>query len=144
MLLVDDDEIQMKRLVESLAAMPCVNVVAKVASGGEAVAEMKRIRPDLVLTKVEMPRMSGFQLAQRISEMADAPRVVVMSANESDNYRELSRMAGADAFIPVAELCDLLSLYLRTRFKMNLIPGSAVWRHGAPAYPGVSPDRVRR
>ena len=116
-LLVDDNQVLRMALSEWLSRIPGVNVVAHAGCGSEAVAELERTRPDLVLTDVEMPGMSGFDLALRIRQMADAPRVVVMSAcDDLPCYGKLSQLAGADAFMHRTKIYDPLSRYLTTQF----------------------------
>ena len=116
-LLVDDNQVVRTTLTAWLSRIPGVNVVAQAASGSEAVGELERARPDLVLTDVEMPDMSGFELALRIKEMAGAPRVALMAT--CDNlpcYGKLSKLAGADTYMHKTKIYDVLSRYLETQF----------------------------
>lgn len=115
-LIVDDNEIMRSALSDWLSVFGGVDVIAQAASGVEALACCSESQPDLVLTDVEMPGMSGFDLARRVRESENAPRVVIMSASESPGYGDLARWSGADVFIPKHMLYDLLALYLRTEF----------------------------
>lgn len=115
-LIVDDSPVQLLAIAAWLATVPGVNVVAQAASGGEALAGIDDARPDLVLTDVEMPGMSGFDLARQVRQKTNAPRVVIMSASDQPDYGPLSRRSGADAFIHKNQIRDLLPRYLKTEF----------------------------
>jgi CheY-like chemotaxis protein len=95
-----------------LSTFPGVGWIAHAASTLEALSGLKDTRPHLVLTDIDMPEMSGFELARRLTAMPDAPRVVVMSLSNSRDYQTLTRWAGADAFIDKLDLYEALSNYL--------------------------------
>lgn len=111
-LVVDDNSSMRVALCRWLATFPGVGSIVHAASAFEALSGLHVTRPHLVLTDVDMPEMSGFELARRIRAMPDAPRVVVMSLSNSPDYRELTRWAGADEFIDKLDLHESLSRYL--------------------------------
>ncbi len=116
-LLVDDNLTVRKTLNEWLSRIPGVNVVAQAASGSEALSELQRTRPDLVLTNVEMSGMTGFELSLRIKQMPGAPQVVLMSGCDTlPCYETLSQLAGADAHMHKTKIYDPLCRYLTTQF----------------------------
>jgi two-component system cell cycle response regulator len=63
-LIVDDNPQNLELVQAYLETMPVT--VATAADGMAAVAEVERFRPDLVLLDVMMPRMSGFEVCQKI------------------------------------------------------------------------------
>jgi CheY-like chemotaxis protein len=68
------------------------------ASGMEALDQIRRARPDIVLCDIGMPQMDGFELLRRIRSMDDpATRrlpVLAVSAYASEDYRMRSLRAG--------------------------------------------------
>lgn len=120
-LIVDDSSVLRMALAEWLSRIPGVTVIAQAASAGEALAELETARPHLMLTDVEMPGMNGFDLARRARQMADAPRVVIMSMTNSPHYDDLTRQAGADLFIEKREIFHTLSRYLKAAFGADAI-----------------------
>lgn len=111
-LVVDDSSEIRVALCKWLSAFPGVGWIAHAASAIEALSGLQDTRPHLVLTNVEMPEMSGFDLARRLTAMPDGPRVVVMSLSNSRDYQTLTRWSGADAFIDKLDLYEALSHYL--------------------------------
>lgn len=81
LVLVADDSAEMRALIRDVLEGEGYEVIA-VASGGQALREMSSRRPDLVITDLLMPGMSGFSLRTlmlRRTDLADIP-VIVLSA----------------------------------------------------------------
>ena len=81
LVLVADDSAEMRALIRE-ALEPEGYEVTAVGSGGQALREMSSRRPDLVITDLLMPGMSGFSLRAlmlRRADLADIP-VIVLSA----------------------------------------------------------------
>ena len=98
-LLVDDNEQNLELLQAYLEDLGCPLRVAR--DGQEALDEIARQQPDLVLLDVMMPRMSGFQTCERIKKDAstrDIPVVMVTALNEIGDV-ERAVDSGADDFL---------------------------------------------
>ena len=81
LVLVADDSAEMRALIRDVLEGEGYEVIA-VGSGGQALREMSGRRPDLVITDLLMPGMSGFSLRAlmlRRADLADIP-VIVLSA----------------------------------------------------------------
>jgi CheY-like chemotaxis protein len=81
LVLVADDSAEMRELIREVLAREGYEVIT-VGSGGRALREMSIRRPDLVITDLLMPGMSGFSLRTlmlRRADLADIP-VIVLSA----------------------------------------------------------------
>jgi DNA-binding NarL/FixJ family response regulator len=80
---------------------PDVSLVGEAADGEEAVAVVRRTRPDVVLMDVRMPKLDGLEALRRI--MADpelaATRIVVLTTFELDEYVFEALRAGASGFL---------------------------------------------
>lgn len=98
--IVDDHE-QFRRSAKKLLELEGFDVIGEAADGASGVAEVERLRPDLVLLDVALPDASGFDLAPRLSEAADV--VLVSSRGRADVARQ-TRRSGALAFIAKDEL----------------------------------------
>ncbi|MEI7659055.1 MAG: response regulator [Phycisphaerae bacterium] len=98
-LLVDDNEQNLELLLAYLEDLGCTLRQAK--DGVEALEEVKKQAPDLILLDVMMPRMSGFQVCSKIKKdpaTAEIPIVMVTALNEvSDVERAVE--SGADDFL---------------------------------------------
>ena len=61
-LIVDDEPIARQVLREELSGFDDVAVAGEAASGDEALAQIARLKPDLVLLDLQMPGLSGFDV----------------------------------------------------------------------------------
>jgi two-component system response regulator AlgR len=83
-LIVDDEELarlRLRRLVEDLAAQLPVTVAGEAADAAQAMAELERETCDVVLLDIQMPGLSGTDLAARLRSRADAPALVFVTAH---------------------------------------------------------------
>ena len=80
-------------------------VVGEAGDGAEAVAEAVRLRPDVVLLDVQLPDMTGFEVARRLLHEAGLNcQVVLVSSRQASEYGELVDQSGALGFIAKDEL----------------------------------------
>jgi two-component system, NtrC family, response regulator AtoC len=90
-LIVDDDEVFRLALAEGITLMEGGLSVHTVENGEQAVAIVKNMPVDLVITDLRMPAMDGAELALWLMEERPAVPVIVMSAYaESGTVRELA------------------------------------------------------
>jgi two-component system response regulator DesR len=108
-LLIADDRARTRRALRALlAAYPDLAVVGEAVDGEEAVAAVERLRPDLVVLDVRMPRLDGVAATARIKARWPAVRVVAHSL--AIERRGDALAAGADAFVPTgAPTSELLA-----------------------------------
>lgn len=78
-LLIDDEPLALRRLIAIVGEMPDVEVVGTASDGESAVAEARRLLPDLVVLDIEMPVLNGIEVAS-ILAAESRPQVVVVSA----------------------------------------------------------------
>ena len=99
-ILIADDEPSSVTSLEFLMR-PCQYEVCVARDGAEALELVERLRPDLVLLDVMMPRKSGFEVCRRIRETPAlrAIRVVMLSARGRDVEVDKGLALGADAYV---------------------------------------------
>ena len=70
--------------------------------GMEALDQIRRYRPDLMVLDVMMPRMDGWSVLEALAEMPleERPRVIMVTALASASDRDRAIRLGAEAFVP--------------------------------------------
>ncbi|GHB08581.1 response regulator [Streptomyces termitum] len=111
LLIADDDEVTRSGLRTLLAAQPGITVVGEAADGIEAVEQAQRLRPDVVLMDVRMPRRNGIEATRLLlAEASDPPKIVVITTFENDDYVTAALSAGAGGFVlkrlPVRQIAE--------------------------------------
>ncbi|WP_330342521.1 response regulator transcription factor [Streptomyces sp. NBC_00557] len=98
-LVVDDDELTRTGLRTLLSAGPDLDVVGEVTDGADVPDAVDRLRPDVVLMDVRMPRVDGIEATRRLRALPDPPKVLVITTFENDSYVWDALRAGAGGFI---------------------------------------------
>jgi two-component system response regulator LytT len=80
-IVVDDEQLARDELCYQLEHVGDLEVVAQAGNGVEAVAAIDRLEPDLVFLDVQMPGLSGFEVARRLLERdEEAPALIFVTA----------------------------------------------------------------
>lgn len=100
-LLADDQPMVRGGLRTILEDQPDIEVVAEASDGVEAVALARRLRPDVCLVDIRMPRMDGMEVTRTLAgpDVADPLRVVVVTTFDVDEYVYGALRGGAVGFI---------------------------------------------
>jgi DNA-binding NarL/FixJ family response regulator len=98
--MVVDDSVQFASAVaQFLSLNGNFEVLPSASSGGEALARADAERPDLMFIDVSMPGMNGYAVVSLIKAREAAPKVVMMTLEDSEEHRIGAMAAGADAFL---------------------------------------------
>ncbi|TQS45088.1 response regulator [Cryptosporangium phraense] len=98
-LLVDDQLLVRAGFRLVIESQPDLTVVGEVGDGRAAVAEARRLRPDIVLMDVRMPILDGIEATRRITALLDPPKVVVLTTYDVDESALDAIRAGASGFL---------------------------------------------
>jgi len=98
-LLADDHALVRRGVRLILDSEPDLTVVAEAGDGAEAVALARVHEVDLAVLDVAMPRMTGLQAAREISRRPSAPRILLLSMYDSDQYFFEALKAGASGYV---------------------------------------------
>ncbi len=97
--LADDQELMREGLALILEAQDDMQVVGQAADGEQAVQEVARLRPDVVLMDVRMPVLDGLSATRRIVASGVPTRVLVLTTYDLDDYVYDALAAGASGFL---------------------------------------------
>jgi DNA-binding NarL/FixJ family response regulator len=85
-----------------------MQVVGEAGDGQQAVHLAKRTRPHVVLMDIRMPNMDGIEATRQLAAQPEAPRIVILTTFDLDEYVYHALAAGASGFLlkdlPPAEL----------------------------------------
>ncbi len=99
-LLADDQAMVRAGFRLILSAEPDITVAGEAADGVQAVAAARRLRPDVTLMDVRMPRFDGIAATRQLLENGPAPtRVVVLTTFDVDSHVYDALRAGASGFL---------------------------------------------
>jgi DNA-binding NarL/FixJ family response regulator len=112
--LVDDDPLVRVGLRAVLDAEDDLTVVGEAGDGLEGVLMVRDLEPDLVIMDIRMPNLDGLEATRRITSRDDAPRVLVLTTFELDEYVYEALQGGASGFllkrVPPAELIEAVRI----------------------------------
>jgi DNA-binding NarL/FixJ family response regulator len=117
-LLADDHAMLRSGMRAILDTQPDLDCVAEVADGRAAVAEVARLRPDVAVLDIRMPKLDGLSATEAILAAPDnRTKVVVLTTYDSDEYVYRALNAGASGFLlkslPPEELISAIRVAAR-------------------------------
>ena len=126
--MVVDDSLQFASAVgQFLACKGNFEVLASANSGSEALARASAERPDLMFIDISMPGMNGLAVTSLIKAQDAAPKVVMMTLEDSEEHRIGAMAAGADAFLPKDDFAHGFHAVLDLLFAKSSFKESRAW-----------------
>ncbi|NVM76694.1 DNA-binding NarL/FixJ family response regulator [Duganella sp. SG902] len=98
-LMVDDHPIFLAGVASALETMPGVRLVGQAGSGAEAVAQHRRLRPDVTLMDLQLPDMHGSEAIAAIRNETPEARVIVLTTYEGNVQAAQAIRAGAVGYM---------------------------------------------
>jgi DNA-binding NarL/FixJ family response regulator len=118
LLLVDDNPTFLRILKSYLDEnyLEEVLVVGTASDGNEALAKATELRPDVILLDLAMPGLTGLNAIPHLRRLMPEVGIIVLTVLSANGYREAAIAAGADEFVPKANLnTDLLPAIRRVK-----------------------------
>jgi DNA-binding NarL/FixJ family response regulator len=82
-----------------LNSEPDIEVIGEAVNGQEAIARAAQLRPDVMLMDVRMPVLDGLQATREITAIPGAPKVLVLTTFDLDDYVYQALRWGASGFL---------------------------------------------
>ena len=144
--LVDDQALVRSGFAMLLSAQPDITVVGEAADGAAALAGLAATAADVVLMDIRMPVLDGVEATRRLlSRPGPAPRVLVLTTFDLDEYVFAAIAAGASGFLlKDARPDDLVGAIRAVAGGDAVLAPSATRRllaHVAPSLPAGTPVR---
>jgi DNA-binding NarL/FixJ family response regulator len=131
--LADDHAIFRDGLRAILQREPGIEIAGEAGDGHEALREIERTRPDVVVMDIAMPNLNGLEVTRRLQKLVPRPRVLVLSMYDDADFVQQLLDAGASGYVlkgsASSELLRALAviqkggIYLAARFEGHVAPG---------------------
>ena len=112
-LLVVDDVATDRMRIAGLAARWMESTVLQASDGKTALQMIEQYQPDIVLTDMHMPEMSGLELVQQIRDQYPHIPVILMTADGSEDIAAMALQQGAASYVPKRNLAQNLERTLQ-------------------------------
>lgn len=110
LLIAEDQAMVLGALAQLLDIEPDLVVVGRARDGAEALALSRAERPDVVVTDIEMPGMTGLELAAALRDVQPRPRVIIVTTFARPGYLRRALEAGVSGYLlkdaPAEELAE--------------------------------------
>ena len=113
-LIAEDQKMVLGALCALLRLEPDVEVVGSAGNGRDALALCLEKAPDIVLTDIEMPHMTGLELAARLREARSPAKVIVVTTFGRSGYLRRALEAGVRGYLLKDAPVDALAEAIRT------------------------------
>jgi DNA-binding NarL/FixJ family response regulator len=142
-LVVDDEELVRTGLRLILDAEPDLSVVGTASDGRHALAQVRRLLPDVVLMDIRMPGLDGLEATRRLLSGPDPARckVVVLTTFDVDEHVYAALRAGASGFLLKDVPAVQLAHAIRVAAAGEALLAPSVTRRLIAAFTRQEPDR---
>ncbi|ERH63689.1 transcriptional regulator [Pantoea dispersa EGD-AAK13] len=140
-MIVDDHPLMRRGIRQLLALEPRLEVVAEANNGTEALAEARRLAPDVILLDLNMKGMSGLDTLKALRHEGVAARILVLTVSDarSDIYAMVD--AGADGYLLKDSEPELLLAQVMRGAQGENVFSEVVAEYLATRQPSVNPFR---
>jgi DNA-binding NarL/FixJ family response regulator len=144
-LLADDQELVREGLRMMLEAEPDITVVGEAMDGRQALDEVRRLDPDVVVMDVRMPEIDGIEATARLAHTGSRASVLMLTTFDLDEYVYRALKAGAGGFLLKDAKREELAAAVRTVADGGSLLAPAITRRLIEDYcrrpePGRAPE----
>ena len=143
---VDDEAMVRAGLKLLISSEDDLEVVGEAADGQQGVAVATKLRPDIVLMDVRMPRMDGLEAAARILAAAPGTKVLMLTTFDEDEVVDAALRQGVTGFLlkssPPEDLVDAVRHAVSGQGALDpaVVPGVIARLAAAPAAPSPAAE----
>ncbi len=112
--IADDHNLIRAGIIALLRNLDGIEVVAEAPDGREAIDLIDRFHPDVVLSDIAMPRMTGLELTAKVVRDYPGVKVIILSMHSDEEYVCQAFLAGAGGYLLKSSCISELELAIRT------------------------------
>ncbi len=146
--LAEDQGMVRGALAVLLGIEPDVEVLALASDGEEALRAVGTHRPGVLITDIEMPKLTGLELAARVRELYPETRVMILTTFARPGYLRRAMEAGAHGYLlkdrPSAELAEALRRVYRGGRVVDPMLAAEAWTADADPLTDREREVLRR
>jgi DNA-binding NarL/FixJ family response regulator len=98
-LIVDDNADFRHGVKKFLSLEPGIQIVGEAENGRQAVLQAKRLKPDLVLMDVKMPKINGLDAIIQILKKTPVLKIIMLSQYDDEEYKRVAIHNGAIGYV---------------------------------------------
>jgi DNA-binding NarL/FixJ family response regulator len=98
-LLADDHVLVRNGIKSMLESEADISVVGEASDGAEAVESVKKLKPDIAILDIRMPKMTGLEAAAKLRQAVPGVKSVILSMHDSEEYVIEALNAGAFGYL---------------------------------------------
>ncbi|WP_147454062.1 response regulator [Tessaracoccus antarcticus] len=108
MVVAEDDPLAQLAIQSYVARVDDIEIVGSAPDGKPALELVKSLKPDVLLTDIHMPHMTGVELIRHVFALPDPPRVLCFTVLGDENTMRTALEAGASGFLLKVDPPDML------------------------------------
>ncbi|HWR08542.1 response regulator [Sporomusa sp.] len=124
--IADDIAATRENICKLMAFDPSLVIIGHAESGIEAVAKVKKLKPDIILMDINMPGMDGITASEQISADVPESTIIMMSVQGEPEYQRRAMAAGAKNYLVKPFSGDELLQAIKQSFKNENPPSNAI------------------
>jgi DNA-binding NarL/FixJ family response regulator len=124
-ILADDHHLVRQGIRALLDKHDDIQVVAEAENGQQAIEQVQRLAPDVLVMDITMPRLNGIEAAERIRRLGGTTQVVILSMHSDETLARQAFRSGARGYLLKRSVTAELILAIRaaSRGEIYLTPG---------------------
>lgn len=99
LVLIDDHDIVRNGIKSLLEREEGIEVIGEASNGEEAIEIANNLKPDLLIMDIKMPVMNGIEATKAIKSKPNAPKIIILSMHDMEDYVLQSVECGADGYL---------------------------------------------
>lgn len=97
--LADDHVMILDSLAMMISTLPGIRVVGKATNGQEALAQLKSVAADVLLSDMHMPVMNGIELSRELRSLQPQLRIILLTMEEEEEVVQAAKEAGICGYV---------------------------------------------
>jgi two-component system, NarL family, response regulator DegU len=98
-LIADDHPIVRQGLRQTLESVGGIGIVGETGDGAETLAAARKLRPDIIVLDINIPKMDGFQVMQALREEKIESKVIFLTVHREEHFMQKALSLGAAGYV---------------------------------------------